>query len=336
MAGGRPQNPVKDAGPIGEFALRLRARREQAKQQLGDSLTFRAMASKARYSHSVLAGALAGEVMPTLPVVEAMLTIFGATGAEIEEWRVFFAETTAAVMNLRRKNGDVAVAVYSGDRGFVGLGDQAPRLRPIQASPLPRERQLLDPASVTTFDDLRYQLEVMRIAAGNPALKKISVHTGIPQSTLAEVFNGRRRPKFATFSTIVDGLYGMTVGKKGRPLRDLWDDAWFQAEFNRTRPDLTRSHRYGNVYLISDHQDEGPTTAVIAEMKVEVAAALLAGLPPKVSSGIIAELLPTGKAHAILEAMWALTGKVDPRPPASTLEVSGSGGGDTAAEDEAV
>lgn len=71
-------------------------------------------------------------------------------------------------------------------------------------------------------------------------------------------------------------------------------------------------------------------------MKVDVAAALLAGLPPKVSGGIIAELLSSGKAHVILEVMWALTGKVDPRPPASTLEVSGSGGEHTAGEDEAV
>lgn len=167
-------------GPIGEFARRLRARREQAERRLGGSPAFRAMASKTRYSYSVLAGALAGEVMSTLPVVEAMLTIFGATGAEIREWRAFFAETTAAVMNVRRRNGEVAIAVYSGDGGLVGLGDQASRLRPIRASPLPRERQLPDPASVTTFDDLRYQLEVMRIAAGDPALRKISVHTEFP------------------------------------------------------------------------------------------------------------------------------------------------------------
>jgi flagellar motility protein MotE (MotC chaperone) len=332
---GRQQASIKDTGPVGKFAERLRARHEQADQKLGRRLTFRDMARKLTYSNAALARAESGEELPSLAKVEAMLACFEADETELAQWREFHADTAAAVMNLRRKKGEVAVAVYTGDGDFVPMRDRPARLRPVKATAATPEQQRLNLAMVNTFDDLRYQLEVLRLLVGNPSLRDIAAATQntyrwISSSTLAEVFSGRRRPKFGTLSCIVEALAHIKK-VKDMPSAEAWEDAWFRAEYSRTRPDQTRTQRYGNIYLISDHQDEGPTATLIAEMKPEVAAALLASMPPRVSSSIIAELVPTGRAQPILAAMWSLTGKADPKAPGGEPGVTA-----TDADDEAV
>lgn len=318
---GRRQLPIKDTGPIGVFAGRLRARHTQAEHELGRRLTFRDLSKETSYSHSVLARAESGEELPTWPLVEKLLDSFGVVGDEKSKWHEFHTDTTSAVINLQRKNGDLAVAVFTGDGDLMPISGRTTRLQPVRAAAADPARQKLAPESVHTFDDLRLQLEVLRIRVGNPPLRFIAAHASWASvSTLGEVFSGRRRPKFETLCSIAEALTRMQRANRNPfvdplPSQDAWQDAWYRAEFNRTRPDLTRTRGYDNVYLLREHQDEGPTATVIGEMKPSVAAALLASMPPKVSSGILGELVSSGRAQPIIEAMVKLTGKANPEPP---------------------
>ncbi|MGH4011282.1 MAG: helix-turn-helix domain-containing protein [Pseudonocardiaceae bacterium] len=314
---GRPPNPIEDDGPIGDLAKRLREHRAQASKKL----TYRAMAALCHFSHSVLAEAASGKIMPTWPVVKAFVQVCGADDDEVKNWENYYLDTQRAVGNLRRKLGETDIVVPT--RSASGRPIRAGRLRPIQPDIAQPDQCQPQPDQVRTYDDLHYQLQVLKIAVGNPSLRELhrrmDGYYGL--STLSEVFSGQRTPGFDLFMRIVVTLLscletrdaGRTYGEGWRPAT-AWRQAWSHAEFNRVRPDLTRRRRYGNLVLVTPDQDEGPTASVVAAMDTKIAAALLASLPSKVAAEIISEM-PPKKAQTVLTAMWELTGKVIPSPP---------------------
>lgn len=317
---GRGLKPIADQGPIGQFATRLRRRREEA----ADKLTFRAMAENCHFSHSVLADAAAGKALPTWPVTEAFVRACGADDDEVAAWRTDWLDTQRIVGNLRRKLGEADVVVPT--RSATGHRIRQGRLRPVEPDLAEPDQCQPRPDQVRTFDDLHYQLNVLKIAVGNPGLRELRrrMRRYYGVSTLSDVFSGQRPPRFDQFMRIVTCLLDNAAephsdgqheadsppAEQWHSLR-AWRQAWTNAEYNRTRPDLNRRRRYGNIYLISSDQDEGPTASVVAEMDTEVAAALLGSLPPQVSAGIISDL-PNKKAQAVLKAMWNQNSKIEP------------------------
>jgi Helix-turn-helix domain len=305
---GRKRNPISDPGPIGTFAQRLRDRMDEVMPKL----TFRAMADVTYVSHSVLAEACSGTKLPTWPVTKAFVTACGATEAEVGEWKKDWLETQRSVGQLRRKLGEAGVVVPT--HSDTGQPLRAGRLRPVLPDLADPDACVPRPEKAQTFDDLAYQVRVLKIAVGNPSLRLLRAHLRkrdypVSVSTLSDVINGRRTPTRELLEIIVKGLltYDEEPSSRtpGRPWSawQTWRDAWSRAEFNRERPDLIRRNRLGNVYLLSDNQDEGPTASIVAEMAVPAAAALLASLHPPLAAGILNEL-PPRKQQAVVTAMF--------------------------------
>ncbi|WP_327591258.1 hypothetical protein OHA25_61145 (plasmid) [Nonomuraea sp. NBC_00507] len=297
---GNKRKPILDDGPIGQFAQRLRDRMDE----VVPALTFRAMKQKAFCSHAVLAEACAGKKLPSWVVTEAFVRACGADDAEVKAWHEDWLQTQRSVGRLRRKLGQADVVVPT--HTDTGLPVRDGRLRPVEVDLADPEACVPRPETIQTFDDLLYQLRVLRIAVGNPSLRDLSRHTRVPVSTLGNLFSGRR-PSYEVFMQVVTTLVGPD-GLGGE--RQVWREAWTRAEYNRIRPDLTRRRRVGNVFMLSEQQDAGPTAGIVAELPPGVAATLLASLPQHVAAGIISEM-PPAKAQAVLTAMWQVHGTVE-------------------------
>jgi transcriptional regulator with XRE-family HTH domain len=314
---GRNEKPIgSPADPVGSFAGRLRDRRARAGRP-----TYQAMAADSHYSHSVLADAAAGERLPTWPVTQAFVEACGADETEVAEWLEYWTETYQAAGNLRRRMADPAapgriVATGPGSDRLT----RSTQLRPVQPALAEPEDCVPQPAVVRTYDDLLYQLQVLKIAAGNPSLRELRRLTGnaIAPSTLSEVLRGRRRPSFDQFMELVQALLSRAYSTTSLTDEHLqqWRKAWSQAEFNETRPDLWQRRRYGNIYLVTDQQQTGPTAEVVGHLPTDTAAALLASLDAKVAGQILSQMPPQRQMEVTL-AMFQLTGGVRPTAPAA-------------------
>jgi Helix-turn-helix domain len=316
---GRKHNPIEDPGPVGQFAGRLRDRRAQK-----PGLTYRDMADLGYCSHSVFADAAAGKKLPTWEVTEAFVRACGADDEEVGQWRTSWLETRQAVEGLLRKLGQASLVMP--DSTLTSRTARPRRLRPVLADLAEPDQCEPHPDQVRTFEDLHYQLHVLRIAVGNPSLRELRRHMGREYglSTLSDIFAGQRTPGSKIFAAIVTGLLTIedTPGRRSpadEPWRSAgtWQQAWAWAEYNRLRPDLMRRRRYGNLVLATPEQDEGPTASIIAAMDPAVAAALLASLPPSVSGQILTEM-PAKEAQEVIKLMLQLTGTTTPSSPATT------------------
>jgi hypothetical protein len=332
----RPETPIADAGPIGAFAAQLREFRASAPGKP----TYRQMSTRAHLSHSVLAEAAAGKTLPSWETTEAYVRACGATDEDVRDWRTFWLGTTETILTARRRAGqaDLVVSTRDGAPGTPRRG----RLRPVEVDHAGPDQCRPQPDDVRTFDDLRYQLTVLRINAGNPSLRDLNklmkatdgVYAAGP-STLSEVFTGQRHPAMELFMAIVTTLLGQ-LGAAGNdnPFVDPpawrtpppWREAWARAQFNHQRPDLQRTRRVGNILLLSDH-NEAPVAAVVAAMNVKAAAATLAAMPPDVAGRII-EDLPTKKAQQVLDAMYRLHDTTTAAAPNTTSGHPGTQAGD--------
>jgi hypothetical protein len=315
---GRKENPIQDTGPVGQFATRLRERREKVIPRPG----YRGLAKLCHYSHSVLAEAAAGEKLPTWEVTEAYVRACGADDEEAGNWHAYWLETRQAVQDLLRKLGQASLIVP--DRTLTGPAARRGRLRPVLADIAEPAQCQPHPDHVRTYEDLHYQLHVLRIAVGNPSLRELRRQMGKEYglSTLSDIFAGHRTPVSRIFTAIVTGLLTAqgpldSRSEAGEPWRSVrsWEKAWSQAEFNRIRPDLMRRRRYGNLVLATPEQDEGPTASVIAAMDPAVAAALLASLPATMAGRIISDM-PPKEAQLVIKMMVELTSTTTPSPPA--------------------
>jgi Helix-turn-helix domain len=315
---GRRLSPIKDTGPVGEFATRLRARQAQ----LVPRPTYRDLAKLCHYSHSVLADAAKGEKLPTWEVAEAFVRACGADEEETSSWRTYWLETRQALEDLLRKLGQASLVAQT--RTLTGQAARPARLRPVLADIAEPAQCQPHPDQVRTYEDLHYQLHVLKIAVGNPSLRVLHRHMGREYglSTLSDIFAGHRMPGATIFTAIVTGLLTIQGPSASRPAADEpwrsvqnWEKAWSQAEYNRVRPDLMRRRRYGNLVLTTPEQDEGPTASVIAAMDTAVAAALLASLPPTVAGRILSDM-PPKEAQQVIKMMVELTSTTTPSPPA--------------------
>lgn len=311
---GRPRNPIDDKGPIGQFAQRLRDQMDAALPKP----TFRSLAARSSLSHSVLAEACAGKKMPTWRVTEEFVKACGADDAEVTKWREAWNRTQRTVGRLRRKLGEADVVVPT--RTDAGVPLKEGRLRPVHVDLADPAASIPRPETAQTFDDLLYQVRVLKIAVGNPSLRRLQVHLrsnlreNLGASTMCELFSGQHHPTSDLYGTLIRGLLSYDRSEARQPTESwlspqVWKDAWSRAEYNRVRPDLIRRRRTGDVYLLSENQDEGPIASIINELGPAVAAAMLSGLHRSVAAGILREL-PPDKAQAVISAMWKQTGTI--------------------------
>jgi hypothetical protein len=316
---GRKSKPIADTGPIGQFTQHLRDRRDVTRPRP----TFREMARGGFCSYSVFAEACAGKRLPTEEVVVAFVTALGADAEEIERWTTDRLQVAKMVGRLRRKLGDADVVVPTHTPS--GKPIRQGRLRPVELELAAPDACVPNPDAAQTFEDLRYQLRVLRIAVGNPSLRVLAGHIArglgmVGVSTLGDLFNGKRLAMYDTFEFAVRGLItsglrgGRIAGADERDDRPQWSglaswmEAWRRAEYNRVRPDRMRRTGNNNVYLMSEDQDVSPAISVFAAMKPPVAAALLIGMTPEETAKVFEEL-PPEKSRELLREMEKLAGK---------------------------
>lgn len=326
---GRRHNPIEDKGPLGMFAQRLRDKRPPG-------LTYRTMGEKVHFSYSKLADAAAGKVFPTWEATEAYVQACGAEDAEVKQWRADWQKTRDLLVNMHRILSDVGVVVPLRPTTTSGV---AGRLRPVLPENAEGDAWRPDLGAVKTFEDLAFQLQKLKIAAGAPSLRTLSAMMTNPVedlprgwmvygsvSTLSEVFNGTRNPTFEMLRYIVFTLLRGVRRHHDGPWTELsqWLEAWNLAKFNRTRPDITRRRRVGAVVLLRHDQIVKPTVDVVANMDTAVAAATLADLPAEIAGQILSDL-PTSKAKELLAAMHTLT---DPAGPYTDPSTGGEPGDD--------
>lgn len=385
---GRAQKPIDDSGPLGQFARRLRERHDKAKRELGKSLTFHNIAMTAGYSRAALAKAESGDILPTVPLLEALLRTFQATEDELREWRAYREKTAAEVRNLPKQTDSVqsppprsaALTSGSGNRKGASLNTEKVWFTPVEAgaattvldedfrawrsefpdvyelpdvdenrrklgnrtdqinhrvgirlpispdtaSPPRRTESMvngLDPTNIHTFDQLLEALGELRVAAGSPTyeqMHKASMRMGrgdypLARSTLSNLFHGKSAtPRLETFRSAVATLYEHAE-RQGLRLailhhQEVWIEAWRRSHRNRALLSLDA------VQTSSDNPGtnlQAVTPAVVEAMATDVAAALLAGIPPTITSQIISALSPE-KARAILVALTAHPGAAQP------------------------
>lgn len=189
-------------------------------------MTFRSIAAKVNYSHSILARAERGLTLPSPLVLKALLQAFRATADEINQWLSYLQETAVAAKNIEDKRASSTTrltvahseAAASGGRcHFTSRSDVESAGRDtVTAIGRARFDQLaaaqssesrlpsVDPRTIRTHDQLVVALRRLRLAVGNPtyrALESTSARGNAPvsRSTLANVLNGRRRPSRQSF-----------------------------------------------------------------------------------------------------------------------------------------
>ncbi len=104
---GRREQDLDDDGPLAQFAGRLRGLRAAA-----GSPTYRQLASATNFSAATLARAASGRVLPTLDVTVAYAA---SCGADVEEWKRLWHQTSHAIVAERVKEEEI-------DGDAVGLG----------------------------------------------------------------------------------------------------------------------------------------------------------------------------------------------------------------------
>jgi len=310
---GRKRKPIEDRGPIGQFAGRLRTRQEQEEP----GLTYREMGRRVHCSHSILAEAAGGQKFPTWERTELFVRACGADEAEVKRWHAKWEDTLRTLASMHRAISDSGVVTpIRTDAGPARAG----RLRPFQPEVAEGDQWRPQPDQANTFDELSYQLRLLRIAAGDPSLRVLSgmMANGVdvprkwvvygPPSTLSEVLSGSRKPSFEMLRYLAHTLLRLAGENHAGPWTELqpWLDAWHRATFNQSRPDLTRHRRFGPVLLVTADQEIRPTPGVVAAMETPIAAATLAAMPEHIAAEIISGM-PTSKAQAVLAAMHTLT-----------------------------
>jgi hypothetical protein len=198
---GRSEKPISGDGPLAEFARRLRAVRAEAGMP-----TYRAMQSRGNYSHAVLAKAASGEALPSWQVTKAYLQALGARGEvdrfELARWETYHGEVERTLANLARKVGKSTTVTPGGEiSGASTCG------RPVVVEHATAEQALPHPETVRTYEDLTRELNILRIAAGQPSFRELSATTHWAASTICEVFGGRRRPTSDMVRDLAHALY---------------------------------------------------------------------------------------------------------------------------------
>jgi hypothetical protein len=312
---GRPRKPIVGSGPVKDFARQLRTWVDSAPA----TLTTRVLGELVHCSPDTISVALGGATLPSDATLRGIVRACGGSEQDVKEWLQFRADTHRAADRLRIKvlefgplRGDPAAGVGAGGRREFAV------ITPEVADPGQCEP---DPDAAHTFEDLRHQLALLRIAAGSPSYRTMSrtiaeyTDNHYSVTTLNDLFTGQRAPGHEVFAAIVTTLLRLAVDDIPASWRmgGLWSAAWRRAEYNRLRPDLTQ-RRHTGLYLVPEHQDHGPAPSVIERMDTEQAAMLLAGMDPGVVAGLIGQLPPT-TAKKILTAMQQLTGPITPVPP---------------------
>lgn len=308
---GRPRNPITGSGPHKDFARQLRTWVDNAPEKL----TTRRLGKLVHCSADTISVALSGTKLPSEATLRGIVRACGGSKQDVEEWLKFRLDTQREADRLRIKAlefGPLRADPATGGRREYAV------ITPEVADPAQSEP---NPEAAQTFEDLRHQLALLRIAAGSPSYRTlrrdIAEITGSHYSvtTLNDLFTGQRPPGHEMFAAIVSTLLRLAVDDIPASWRmgGLWSAAWRRAEYNRLRPDLTQ-RRHTGLYLVPEHQDHGPAPSVIERMDTTQAAMLLASMDPGIVAGLIAQL-PPKTAKQILTAMQQLTGPVEPIPP---------------------
>ncbi|WP_051467793.1 helix-turn-helix domain-containing protein [Actinomadura oligospora] len=119
---GRPERPLdRDAGPVPAFADELRKLRRKA-----GSPSYRVLAARANYSHTVLSDATRGERLPTLAVTLAFVRACGGDPAEWEvRWHLHRQLAEGLLVQPAANTADLADTVDAAAADTVASGTSA-------------------------------------------------------------------------------------------------------------------------------------------------------------------------------------------------------------------
>jgi hypothetical protein len=340
---GRNRNPIVGSGPVPTFGAKLRELVDAAPEKL----TVRVLAARALCARQTVSAALSGTSLPSPQTLAGVVRACGGDEQEVEDWLKFLADTRRALDRLTIKALEFGPVLPTAGGASPGGGGRLGVITPDVADPADSEPR---PESARTFAELRHQITLLRIAAGNPSYRTLA--KAIPEatgrhyaaSTVNDILTGRRAPGHELFEAIVTTLLARVLTDAPPSWiswreREPWLQAWRVAEYDRLRPDLTQP-RYTGLYLVPEHQDHGPAPAVLAMMPPEQAAMLLAGLPPETAADVIGRL-PARAQQKVMTAMARLTGPVTPTPPViteggastrPTLAATAGGGGGIAGD----
>ncbi|MEU6584366.1 helix-turn-helix domain-containing protein [Nocardia sp. NPDC046763] len=328
---GRNEKPITDTGPIGKFATALRKLRGDA------GLTYREMEAMVFVRRSTLAQAANGRDFPTWEVTAAYITACGVDeDSKVQQWRGFWDETQLASTRLLCKVGE-AVMTVGGTATVAGPAGRG-KLRPVTPDLAEPGQWHPRPDTVQTFDDLRLELNRLKLAIGNPGLRPlcrgmaVGGHDCYSVTALSDVFNGNRVPNNLT---LYRRLVHVMLAEATKIYRDhggdlpwrsaqSWTDAWVLAEYNRSRPDLRVRRRFGDIYLVVEDQDEGPAAAIFEAMDTDKAAALLSSLAPQIAQEIIIGLSPK-KTHAVVTSIQRMHRRAAPQAPTAQSDAGEQG-----------
>jgi hypothetical protein len=154
---GRPEKPLAGTGPVTEFAGALRELRRRA------GLTYRDMAERTHQASSALSQAASGSTLPSWELTEAYLRACGEVS--IDQWRRRWSAAAAE-----------RAAMAPSPITAIDFGTTASTATFIHH---------MEPAGL---HDL---LQEMRLQAGNPTLRELSLRSRLPKSSLADMFHGR-------------------------------------------------------------------------------------------------------------------------------------------------
>ncbi|MGW5515356.1 hypothetical protein [Nocardia africana] len=274
------------------------------------------MATMVPWSRTSLSAACSGKTLPTWECTEAILTdCCQVDEAELNSWREYW-------LLVQRAEDEQGLA----GRSEAGWGLLLPEFPTESDSGTWRPR----PDLVSTFDDLACELRRFKVAAGDPPLrilvKDMRQHVfrgAFSQTTLSEVFTGKRRPNIDVYRALLRVLTLRSnalhsAGEQGRPWKSEheWIEAWSRAEFARSRPhqpapSLGRpsSPEFSlSSWVIAERlrtRESGSALDALAGAQPEAAAEVLFGMGPREISAIIMNL-DKAAANEVLAAVLEL------------------------------
>lgn len=168
-----PIDPHED--PVAELAASLDALRKRS-----GNIPYRKMADVAKFSHTTLSRAAKGKDLPTWEVTRALVS---ACGDDPDEWR---PRWEFARDRLRARRSE--------------MGEEYSPSGPVNP----------DPWQATTIEEFVRILRSLKLNYGDPSYKEIARRIRRPASTVADVFNPKRRrlPSWQLVEAVLRALTG--------------------------------------------------------------------------------------------------------------------------------